>query len=211
MAKSRKFLTAGAVGVAALALIGTGAGAAFNDSVSATQNISTGTLLMAISSTGTGGASDGVVSADGKSIVFTAGNAGSSFSQNHNVTVHNIGTLPLLMDGVTLSADGTNDISLAQATNLNLDGITFTVAAAQAQAFACTTAGVIGGPDCVINPGGSYTFAFDFSATDLTNENQGKSIGTKLTINGVDVPAGTPSIHNATPMVTHTGVFTPVN
>ena len=48
MARSRKFLAAGAAGVAALALIGAGASATFTDSVAATQAINVGTLSLNI-------------------------------------------------------------------------------------------------------------------------------------------------------------------
>ena len=48
MAYSRKFLTAGAVGVAALALIGTGAGATFSDAVHANRTITAGSMNIQI-------------------------------------------------------------------------------------------------------------------------------------------------------------------
>jgi hypothetical protein len=48
MALSRKFITVGAVGVAAFALIGAGASATFQDSVTAAQAINVGTLSLNI-------------------------------------------------------------------------------------------------------------------------------------------------------------------
>ena len=74
MARSRKFLTAGAVGVAALALIGAGASATFTDAVHATQSITAGTLNMTV--TGPAGSST-----NGKTVTLEAfGPTNSTFT-----------------------------------------------------------------------------------------------------------------------------------
>ena len=59
MAKSRKFLTAGAVGVAALALIGAGASATFTDAVAGTSPLKAGTLNMTVTSPTSGAVTNG--------------------------------------------------------------------------------------------------------------------------------------------------------
>ncbi len=64
MALSRKALAIGTMGVAALSLIGIGAGASFTDAVHATQSVQAGTMNMQISGPGS-------VSADHKSITLS--------------------------------------------------------------------------------------------------------------------------------------------
>ena len=92
MAYSRKFLTVGALGVAALALIGAGAGATFSDSVDANQKVTGGTMDLVISN-GAGGK----VSPDGKSVTLPDfGPTGSTFETTHRViTVTNNGDIPV--------------------------------------------------------------------------------------------------------------------
>lgn len=115
MARSRTILTAAAVGVAALALIGAGAGATFNDSVSATQTITAGTMNLQI----TDGAG-GTVSQGGKSVTLPAfGPTGSTFETTHRViTVTNNGDIKAtaLAFQITESHVGTanNNALLAQ-------------------------------------------------------------------------------------------------
>lgn len=89
MAKSRKFLTAGAVGVAAIALIGAGASATFTDQVQVNRTINAGTMNVQI----TDGAG-GTVSADGKSVTMPFGPVGSTFITPHKIiTVKNNGNI----------------------------------------------------------------------------------------------------------------------
>jgi hypothetical protein len=184
MAKSRKLLTVSALGVAAFALIGAGAGAAFNDSVSATQNLSTGTFSMAISSTDATGASDGVTGDGGKSITFNVKNSGSKIDQQHNVTITNTGTLDLVMSSASVTAAGTNDSPLNQEVNMNLDSYNMptgiTVAGAQSTAWACQPVA-----DCTIKAGASYTLPFNFFG-DLSNAAQTQTISPKLTIGATE-------------------------
>lgn len=59
MALSRKFLTVGAMGVAAFALIGAGAGASFSGEVNGTSPIKAGTLSMTVSSPTSGAVVNG--------------------------------------------------------------------------------------------------------------------------------------------------------
>ena len=92
MAKSRKFLTAGAVGVAALALIGAGASATFSDEVNATQTVTAGTMDVQITDGG-----GGTVAWDGKTVTLPSfGPTGSTFESTHRIiTVTNKGLIPV--------------------------------------------------------------------------------------------------------------------
>ena len=92
MAYSRKFLTVGALGVAAFALIGAGASATFNDSVDANQRVTAGTMNLQI----TDGAG-GTVSSDGKTVTLPSfASANSTFESPHKIiTVTNNGDIPV--------------------------------------------------------------------------------------------------------------------
>jgi hypothetical protein len=100
MGNSRKILTAGAVGVAALALIGTGAGATFTDAVHANRTVTAGTTDVRISD---GGGGD--VSADGKSVTLSpVGPTGSTFESDHQVvTVKNYGNIPVTSNAIQMT------------------------------------------------------------------------------------------------------------
>lgn len=92
MTYSRKFLTVGALGVAALALIGAGANATFFDGLEANQTVTAGKMDLVISN-GAGG----TVSPDGKSVTLPdVGPTGSTFETTHRViTVTNNGDIPV--------------------------------------------------------------------------------------------------------------------
>jgi len=92
MAYSRKFLTVGALGVAAFALIGAGASATFNDSVDANQRVTAGTMNLQI----TDGAG-GTVTQDGKTVTLLPfGPASSTFETVHrDIVVTNNGDIPV--------------------------------------------------------------------------------------------------------------------
>jgi hypothetical protein len=98
MGNSRKILTAGAVGVAALALIGTGAGATFTDAVHANRTVTAGTMNVQITAGGN-------VSADGKSVTMPAvGPTGSTFESTQQlVTVKNKGNIPATFDSFQMT------------------------------------------------------------------------------------------------------------
>lgn len=92
MAYSRKFLAAGALGVAAIALVGTGAGATFTDHADATQTITAGTMGLTITDGG-----GGTVSNNGRSVALPDfGPTGSTFETTHRIlTVTNTGDVPV--------------------------------------------------------------------------------------------------------------------
>ncbi len=97
---SRRIALAAALGVAALGLVGAGAGAQFTDAVTVKQHITAGTLVMRLSS-----ASPGVtVSGDGRNASFAdLGPTQSSFSSGvKGLTITNAGTVAA--QSVTFSA-----------------------------------------------------------------------------------------------------------
>jgi predicted ribosomally synthesized peptide with SipW-like signal peptide len=104
MAYSRKFLTVGAMGVAAFALIGAGATASFNDSVTAQQDITTGVMNMTIGSPEPG------ASLNGKTLTLKAlGPVGSSFTSGpQTVTVTNNSDLAAKKVSLTVTAPTNN-------------------------------------------------------------------------------------------------------
>jgi hypothetical protein len=115
MATSHKVLTVGAVGVAALALIGTGAGATFTDAVHETQSVQAGTMNVQV--TGPSGSSR---SADGKTITLpTFGPTGSTFeSPRQLITITNNGNIPATADAIQMTEShpsaGNNNALFAQ-------------------------------------------------------------------------------------------------
>lgn len=105
MGNSRKILTAGAVGVAALALIGTGAGATFTDAVHADRTVTAGTMNLRITDTG-----GGHLSPDGKSVTLSpVGPTGSTFESEHQVIeVTNKGNIPATFDAFQMTESHSN-------------------------------------------------------------------------------------------------------
>jgi hypothetical protein len=102
MARSRKFLIVGALGVGALALIGAGAGATFNAHTTTSQTITAGTANVVLTATGT----DCLTVADNcHSITLPAVKAvGSTFlTTNPTVWMHNIGNIPVDYANLQLS------------------------------------------------------------------------------------------------------------
>jgi len=92
-----KFVKAGALGVAALGLVGVGAGATFTDSVHAQQVIKTGTLDLGISDDGATFAS---------SVSDSYADEASDMSETLTVTVKNLGSLTAKHVKVKLAAAG---------------------------------------------------------------------------------------------------------
>lgn len=170
MAISRKVLTAGAVGVAALALIGTGAGATFTDAVHANRTVTAGTMNVQITAGGN-------VSADGKSVTLPAvGPTGSTFvSDQRLVTVKNKGNIPATFDSFQMSespSGNANDNALFSQTNVCIrstdpasvvDGGTWTEANGPLSAAVALNPTVKENP-VVLHPGETMTFSVDFYA-----------------------------------------------
>jgi predicted ribosomally synthesized peptide with SipW-like signal peptide len=104
MARSRKFLTVGALGVASFALIGAGATATFNDNVTAEQTIAAGRMNMTIAGV------DGWSTPGGKTLTLpTTSPVGSKFSTGRqSVTVTNNGTVESRLATLLVSAPGNN-------------------------------------------------------------------------------------------------------
>lgn len=99
MAKSRKFLTAGAIGVAAFALIGAGASATFTDAANSAQKITAGTMSLYAHSVG------GSTSPDGRTVTLPAfGPTGSTFeTTNQPVLITNNGNVTVTELEIRLS------------------------------------------------------------------------------------------------------------
>jgi hypothetical protein len=106
MAISRKALTVGAVSVAGLALVGTGAGATFTDSVHETQAIHAGTMNVQVS--GPAGSHT-----DGKTVTLPAfGPTGSTFESNKQViTVTNNGQIPATAVAIQMTESHPNALN----------------------------------------------------------------------------------------------------
>jgi predicted ribosomally synthesized peptide with SipW-like signal peptide len=102
MAKSRKFLTVGALGVGALALIGAGAGASFTASTTSTQTITAGTIGMSVWSPGNAGC-PGATSHCKSITLAPVGPVGSTFETPATVIyMTNTGDIPATYDAMTL-------------------------------------------------------------------------------------------------------------
>jgi predicted ribosomally synthesized peptide with SipW-like signal peptide len=91
MTSKNKFLAAGALGVAALGLVGVGTGASFTDAVHTTQKVTAGTLDMRLSTTAAGAS----ISNDGKTVSFKdLGPTQSTFSSGlQPATITNAGNI----------------------------------------------------------------------------------------------------------------------
>ena len=172
MAYSRKVLTVGALGVAALALIGTGAGATFHDSVQAQQTISAGNLSVLITSP------SGSTSGDGKTLTLDAlTNEPSNFSgPQETITVTNNGSVPATVTGFT-AADTTNNAALEGALNIKLVDSSNNVIFDGLFSTLKTAAGSIKIPGgTTIATGGSMTATVTFSSTGNDDGNNGTGL-----------------------------------
>jgi predicted ribosomally synthesized peptide with SipW-like signal peptide len=168
MAYSRKAITAGAVGVAALALIGTGAGASFTDAVHSNRTINAGTMNVQISD-GAGG----IVSPDGKSVTLPAvGPTGSTFLSEHKVvTIKNNGDIAATAEAIQMTEShvGTaNNNALLAQTNVciqstDASGGPWTEGNGPLATAVALTPTVAQNP-VVLQPGQTMTFSVDFYA-----------------------------------------------
>jgi hypothetical protein len=168
MGNSRKILTAGAVGVAALALIGTGAGATFTDAVQAHRTVTAGTMDVRISDGG-----GGTVSANGKSVTLSpVGPTGSTFeSAQQTVTVKNYGDIPVTSDAIQMSeshADTARNNALFAQTNVCIQSTDYS-GGPWTEGNGPLAAAVALNPTVkqnavVLQPGQSLTFSVNFYA-----------------------------------------------
>jgi predicted ribosomally synthesized peptide with SipW-like signal peptide len=168
MAYSRKVLTVGALGVAALALIGTGAGATFHDSVQAQQTISAGNLSVLIKSDS--------ASTYGKTVTLhTLSDEPSHFSgPPETITMTNTGSVPATVTGFT-AADTNNNTALEGALNIQIvdldhgheiyNGLLSTLEAGGS--FQIPSGGT------TLATNGTMSFSVTFSSTGNTDVNNG--------------------------------------
>jgi predicted ribosomally synthesized peptide with SipW-like signal peptide len=166
MAKSRKFLTVSALGVAAFALIGAGATATFHDSVNGSQTITAGTMNVQITD-GAGGS----VSGDGKSVTLPpTGPVGSQFQTTHRIiTVKNNGNIAVDSAKISMTeahgSSGPNNALLAQ-TNVCIQSTDYSGGPwteGNGPLTAAIALGVVQN-DVHLLPGDSLTFSVDFYA-----------------------------------------------
>jgi predicted ribosomally synthesized peptide with SipW-like signal peptide len=129
MAKSRKVLTAGAVGVAALALIGAGASATFTASTSSNQTVTAGTAKVVLTSPDVAGCtlvSDGCTSLT----MPTVGPVGSTFQSIHrSITATNAGTVATESAKFSMSethVNAANNNALLAQTNVCIQSTDYT-------------------------------------------------------------------------------------
>src|SRR5450631_2991980 len=171
MAYSRKVLTVGALGVAALALIGTGAGATFHDSAQAQQAITAGNLSVSIN------ADHG--STNGKTVTLpTLSDEPSNFSgPQETITVANNGSVPATVTGFT-AADTSDRPALRDALNIQIvdsnsheiyNGLLSTLEAGGS--FQIPKGGTT-----LANNGDSMSFSVTFSSTGNSDGNSGTGL-----------------------------------
>lgn len=103
MARSRKFLTVGALSVAAIALIGAGAGATFNQSTASGQTITAGTIDVVLTSPDAPGCTDVSQHCTSLSFPEVAPVASTFETTSHRVTITNVGNIPVLETEMNLS------------------------------------------------------------------------------------------------------------
>jgi predicted ribosomally synthesized peptide with SipW-like signal peptide len=177
MAYSRKFLTVGAMGVAAFALIGAGATASFNDSVTAQQDLKTGSMNMTIAG------ANGWSQAGGKTLTLPTQSAkGSTFTTGPQlVTVTNNGTVPSKLASLVVTA-ATNNGALKDGLRVKITtGGTEVFDGNFAKLEAEANANI---PSFPVNlaPGASKSAWVEFYAKDLPNEAQGSYVTPKFTV-----------------------------
>jgi len=106
MAKSRKFLTAGAIGVAAFALIGAGASATFTAHTTSTQTITAGVLAVSLSSPDVAGCHDATNHCTSLTLPAFGATSSTFETANSTITMTNTGTIPLSFDGNYAGTEG---------------------------------------------------------------------------------------------------------
>jgi hypothetical protein len=211
MAKSRKFLTVSALGVAAFALIGAGATATFHDAINGSQPINAGTMNVQITD-GAGGS----VSSDGKSVTLPAtGPVGSTFQTTHRIiTVKNNGNIAIDSAKISMSETHVNSIannSLLAQTNVCIQSTDYSGGPwteGNGPLTAAIALGVVQNPVHLL-PGDSLTFSVDFYAgQDSTQCHAVHSDGTNTNAawNGYLGPYTTPA---SLTDVAQGGVITP--
>lgn len=180
MARSRKLLTVGALGVASFALIGAGATATFNDSVRAEQAIAAGRMNITIAGP------NGRSTPGGKTLTLPAVSpVGSTFSTGAQlVTVTNNGTVESDLATLVVTAPANND-ALADGLRVRIvqtpggpdPSFSFDGTLAELQDPAAVAA-----LSLKIAPGESTSATVEFYADDLDNSAQGGVVTPTLTV-----------------------------
>jgi predicted ribosomally synthesized peptide with SipW-like signal peptide len=175
---SRNYLTAAALTVGALGLVGIGAGASFTDAVTANQQIQTGTVNLAVSS------STGTVNAD-QLTCTAAANKPSTGSATCDVKLTNTGTLPISKVLVAFKGDATDGIDATKVTvsvggkNLGTLAALRNDPASKALDAITTTA--------PITANNSHTTEVTLAWDGLTNADAGKALTNAMTFTAADL------------------------
>lgn len=179
MARSRKFFTVGALGVASLALIGAGATATFNDSVTAEQTIAAGRMNMTIAGP------NGWSTPGGKTLTLPAKSpVGSTFTTGPQlVTVTNNGSVESELATLVVTAP-TNNTALANGLRVKIFQTTgsrtptFNGTLAKLQSDAAGIAAL----NLKLAPGSSTSATVEFYANSLPDEAQGGVVTPTFTV-----------------------------
>jgi predicted ribosomally synthesized peptide with SipW-like signal peptide len=171
---SRNYLTAAALAVGALGLVGIGAGASFTDSVNAEQKLATGTVDLAVSS------DDGTVDTEDQLTCNVAPNQPSSGSATCDVTLTNNGTLPITRILVAFKGSAADAIDASKITVSIGQKNLGTLADLRNTAGATSL-------DLAIDPTKSLTTAVNLTWDGLTNDDAGKAITNAMTFTASDI------------------------
>lgn len=182
----------------ALGLVGLSAGASFTDFGNAEQDISTGTLAVAVYQSDELGnevvPSEAVVVTSHKEgklhnayIKFDPGKRlGSAWTIDHFVTFENVGDLPALLEKPDMFAAGPSDSPLRNQVQTWIAGNspwTQSVGDVEDLPWYGSVA---------LAPGEKYTMHFDFRAVDLTSDAMGQSVSPVFSLTAVESPVITP-------------------
>jgi hypothetical protein len=175
---SRNYLTAAALTVGALGLVGIGAGASFTDAVTADQKIATGTVNLAVSS------STGTVNAD-KLTCTAAADKPSTGSTTCDVKLTNTGTLPITKVLVNFKGDATDSIDATKVT-VSLGGKNLgTLASLRNDPAAAALDAITTDAPIAVNT--SHTTALTLTWDGLTNADAGKTLTNAMTFTAADL------------------------
>jgi predicted ribosomally synthesized peptide with SipW-like signal peptide len=193
MFNRKKLAIVGATAAMSLGLVGMGTGAQWSDQVDANEHITTGTADLMITGYYNYQSSDQPESVslapDGQSITFTTPLEDASFRYVQDVYIRNVGTLPMkhAWYEITVAGDPQLTDNVYASVNDTADGLD------AGYGFATGLQGYVS-PGYAMPAGASTVLFFDFSAFDLPNEAQGKTMTFTVTFHGVDGDGGSPML-----------------
>lgn len=207
MRNLNKMLLGTIVVAAAVAMVGTGAGATFIDTPSSNQTIQTGTMYIDLTGTGPG---DSVTPSDGSPTnpaVLSLGSYGptqSTFEETSTVTGTNAGTVTGTVTSIEMTGNTLPGNDVSANILLTEDGTTYNLC--DARFAACSDVNLLGRiyagsnspASFTLAPNTSYTLTINYSAGEnnppsattwtnwnpsppLTNADEGKTINASIT------------------------------